>query len=419
MDRSIAPKISESYSLSMLPVEKLELSNGINIDLVNGGSQEILKVELIFDAGSKYQEKALQSTLAFDILLEGTKRLSGNDFTEAIDLLGGFLSAETTKDFGTITLFVLSKYLKESLELVSEMLVTPRVSKEDYNRLLKNSKNNFLINQEKTNFLAKQKLNTRLFAGSVYEGVADLESFDAISHDDVMRFVQNHIVGSRFNVLVSGKITSKDQEVVQSAFSSFNITNTFNRVVAKAPNPITGVYAIEKDNEQCSISIGKVMPNKNHPDTHKISVVNTIFGGYFGSRLMQNIREDKGWTYGMSSAVFSFEDSGTLMIGGDVLKDKGPDTIEEIKKELSKLQSELVSEKELGLIKNYLRGKMLKSFDGAFEQADRYFTLNTFGLKWSFYEDYIATVESITAEEIRDVAGRYFNFDDLVIVTAG
>jgi len=419
MDRSIAPKISEHLSLSTLPVEHVVLKNGIEIDFVNGGSQEILKIELIFDAGSKYQEKALQSSLAFDILLEGTKRLSGNDFTEAIDLLGGFLSTDTTKDFGTITVFVLSKYLKETIDLISEMLTTPRVLEEDFNRLLKNSKNNFLINQEKTNFLAKQALNERLFAGSDYARVADISSFNDLKYEDIERFVKEHIVGSGFTTLVSGMILKADVDAVSTGFSSLDVTNTFNRVVVETAVPKTGLYKIEKENEQCSLSIGKIMPSKNHPDTHKISFVNTILGGYFGSRLMQNIREDKGWTYGISSAVFAFEDAASLMIGGDVLKDKGAETIEEIRKEILKLQTELVSDKEMILIKNYLKGKMLKGFDGAFEQADRYFTINTFGLKWDFYDDYIKTLETISAEDVKAIANKYFSFDELVIVTAG
>ena len=419
MDRSTAPEISANISLSTLPVEHVTLDNGIKIDFINGGSQEILKIELIFDAGSKYQSKSLQASLAFDLILEGTKRLSGNEFTEAIDLLGGFLSAETTKDFGTVTLFVLNRYLKESMDLVIEMLSSPRIAEDDFNRLLKNSKNNFLINQEKTSYLSKQKLNERLFAGSVYAGVADVSSFDNLKYSDMVDFVNSNIVGSAFSTLVSGKVRDEDVETIGSCFGSLDVVNEVSKVVSSFPGFKAGHYHVEKDNEQCSLSIGKIMPSKNHPDTHKISFVNTILGGYFGSRLMQNIREDKGWTYGISSSVFSFEDISSLMIGADVLKDKGVETIEEIKKEIIKLQTELVTDQELILLRNYLKGKLLKGFDSAFNQADRFFTINTFGLTWSFYDDYIRTIETITAEEIKAIAIKYFSFDEFVIVTAG
>lgn len=419
MDRSIVPEISDNVSLSTLPVEHVVLDNGVKIDFINGGSQEILKIELIFDAGSKYQSKSLQASIAFDLILEGTKRLSGIEFADSIDLLGGFLSAETTKDFGTVTLFVLNKYLKESIDLVTEMLTSPRIGEDDFKRLLENSKNNFLINQEKTSYVAKQKLNERLFAGSLYAGVADLSSFDNLKYSDINDFVENHIVGSCFSVLVSGKVRGVDVETISSSLGSLSVVNECCKIVCSNPSFESGHYHIKKENEQCSLSIGKIMPSKNHPDTHKISFVNTILGGYFGSRLMQNIREDKGWTYGISSAIFSFEDISSLMIGADVLKNKEIATIEEIKKEIIKLQTELVSEKELVLLRNYLKGKLVKGFDGAFEQADRFFTINTFGLDWSFYDDYIETIETITAEEVREVAIKYFSFDELVIVSAG
>lgn len=419
MDRSIAPEISNKVSLSTLPVEKIKLDNGIVINAINGGSQEILKIELIFASGTKHQSKSLVASLGYDLLREGTHRLSGNEFTEAIDLLGGFLSTESSKDFGTVALYVLNKYLKEAVALIKEMLTTPRFDQNDFDRILENQKNNFLINQEKTSFLAKQKLSERLYGDSEYGKVAHLSSFQEVTLADIKSFMNSHVVGSSFDALISGKIRSEDIVVLKEAFSSLEINNPKPEFSLGKIESITGVYSIPKEMEQCSLSIGKMMPNKDHKDSHKISIVNTFFGGYFGSRLMQNIREDKGWTYGISSSVFSYVDGASLMISGDVLKDKGPESLEEIKKELERLQNEPVSEKEISLVRNYLKGKLLKSFDGAFEQADRFFTIDTFGMDWSYYDEYLAELDNITADDIQEIAKKYFKYEDLVIVTAG
>lgn len=419
MDRSIAPEISNKVSLSTLPVENITLDNGIQINSVNGGSQEILKVELIFNSGTKHQSKPLVASIGYDLLREGTTRLTGNEFTEAIDLLGGFLSTESSKDFGTVTLYILNKYLEESVALITEMLTSPRFDSTDFDRLLENQKNNFLINQEKTGFLAKQKLTERLYGDCEYGRVAHLSSFDELTLEDVKLFMNSHVVGSPFKVLISGKVRTEDVDVLKSSFGALKITNEDDTLKVGNIVSETGVFKIEKDNEQCSLSIGKMMPNKDHKDSHKISIVNTFFGGYFGSRLMQNIREDKGWTYGISSSVFAYVDGASLMISGDVLKDKGPESLDEIKKEMERLQNEPVSEKEISLVRNYLKGKLLKSFDGAFEQADRFFTIDTFGMDWSYYDEYLAELDNITADDIQEIAKKYFKYEDLVIVTAG
>lgn len=419
MDRSIAPAISSQVNLKMLPIQSMKLENNVELHIINGGSQEIVKVELIFNAGSKYQSVPLQAALAFDLLQEGTKFHPGNSFTEAMDLLGGFLSMETTKDYGTITLFVLNKYLSQALGLVQDMLVNPTATEKDFDRLIENHKNNYLINKEKSSFLAKQKQTERLYFGSLYNRVAVESSFDTLTYAEVISFLNEKVIGSPFKVLVSGKVSAKEEAVLKSGFGSMDMVRESGFVHPGEPSPQIGEFHIQKDTEQCSLSIGKILPNKDHKDTHKISIVNTIFGGYFGSRLMQNIREEKGWTYGISSGVFANENVASLSIGADVLKDKRVDTLNEIRNELAKLQNELVSDEELSLVRNYLKGKILKSFDGPFEQADRFFTINAFGLDWSFYNEYLETLDAITPKEVQEIARKYFKYEDLVIVSAG
>lgn len=418
MDRSIAPLIKNKIELTKLEVQK-EICNNIEVNYIKGGSAPLLKIELIYNAGSKYQSQPLVASLAFDLLRDGSKKLNGNAFKESINGLGVYYGMDISKDFGTLSFYVLERNLKSLLDLVKEVVTQPNLPEKEFNRLLQKEKNDFLIDSEKTSFLARQKFAEVLFNESEYGHVAHLEDFDKLQYQMAKSFIYNNIVDAPFKMLVSGNISDSSKRLFKYFLESLKVLPKGIKKQVKKCKPINQLHSIKKDSEQCSVMLGKLLPSKIHPDYHKISVVNTLFGGYFGSRLMQNIREDKGWTYGIHSSILNYEDASSLVISTDVLKDKGHQTISEIKKEIEKLQSELITEKELAVLRNYLKGNLLKGFDGAFEQIDRYFSVDSFGLDWSYYDDYIQLLESITPEEIKDMSILYLKWEDFVLVKVG
>lgn len=418
MNRSIAPEIKNQIELTKLPVEK-QLVNGVEINYVNGGSAPLLKIELVYSAGSKYQTQPLVASLAFDILRDGSKQLNGGAFKDAINGLGVYYGMDISKDFGTLSFYVLERNLSQLLGLVKDLINSPNLPEDEFVRLSQKQKNDFLIDSEKTGFLARQKFAEVLFDESEYGRVAHHADFDKAEYAMSVQFIHDHIVNAPFKLLVSGSVSNDSKAHFSEFVKSLKIDKKGEVKQVQPCKPNLGTHVIKKDSEQCSIMLGKLLPSKHDSDIHKISITNTLFGGYFGSRLMQNIREDKGWTYGIHSSILNYEEVTSLVISADVLKDKGDAAIEEIKKEIETLQSELIPVKELDVLRNYLKGKLLKSFDGAFEQIDRFFSVDSFGLDWSHYDRYIDTLEHITPEEIQATALKYFKWDDFVIVKAG
>jgi len=418
MDRSIAPRINNHVELTKLPVEKVKI-NGIEICYVSGGSAPLLKIELIYHAGSKYQTQPLVASLAFDILKDGSKKLNGKDFKEAINALGVYYGFEISKDFGTLSFYVLERNLKALLDFIKDLITEPNLPEEEFNRLKVKQKNDFLIDSEKTSFLARQRFAEVLFNESEYGKVAHLDDFEKVGYNLSADFINDYIVDSPFKLLVAGCVSDGSKSILNEFASSLKIEGDLYSKKAVASKPKVGLHFIEKDSEQCTVLLGKIMPNKMHPEIHKISIANTLFGGYFGSRLMQNIREDKGWTYGIHSSILNYENETSLMISADVLKYKGDAVIQEVKKEIELLQSELVSDQELSVLKNYLKGKLLKSFDGAFEQIDRFFSIDSFGLDWGYYDCYIQELENITPEDLKNIANEFFKWEDFVMVKVG
>ncbi len=418
MDRSIAPEIKNQIELTKLEVQK-ETVNGVEVSYVNGGSAPLLKLELVYNAGSKYQSQPLVASLAFDILRDGSKQINGKEFKEAINGLGVYYGMDISKDFGTLSFFVLERNLSSLLDLVKDVITHPNLPEEEFNRLLEKEKNEFLVDCEKTSFLARQRFAEVLFNDSEYGNVAHHEDFDKLEYNMSKSFVHDYIVNAPFKLLVSGSISNQSKTLFKNFIESLEIHSKGAGKQAKKCNPVKKLHTISKESEQCSVMLGKLLPGKKHTDSHKINVTNTLFGGYFGSRLMQNIREDKGWTYGIHSSILNYKEATSLVISGDVLKDKGDDTLKEIKKEIDRLQNELISEDELGVLKNYLKGSLLKGFDGAFEQVDRFFSVDSFGLDWSYYDNYINTLETISPKEIQEISTKYLKWEDFVFVKVG
>jgi predicted Zn-dependent peptidase len=177
---------------------------------------------------------------------------------------------------------------------------------------------------------------------------------------------------------------------------------------------------VEKsDAIQSAIRVGRILFNKTHPDYFKFQVLNTILGGYFGSRLMANIREDKGYTYGIGSGLNSLLHSGYFFISTEVGADVTTKALDEIHKELKLLREDLVSESELETVRNYILGQFLRSVDGPFALAEKFKAVYEFGLDYSYYDKYFHAVKTVTPAEIRDLANKYFQEKDLIECVAG
>ena len=181
-----------------------------------------------------------------------------------------------------------------------------------------------------------------------------------------------------------------------------------------------GNFHIEKgDAMQSAVRVGRILFNKKHADYHDFMILNTILGDYFGSRLMTNIREDKGYTYGIGSMVAEYNNFGYFMIGTEVGKEVKDNTLVEIKMEFEILQKELVPEEELGLVQNYLLGQLLKSADGAYSMMDLYLSAQVHDKDLNFYNEEIKHIQEISPKRIQELAQKYLNWEDMTIVSAG
>jgi zinc protease len=170
---------------------------------------------------------------------------------------------------------------------------------------------------------------------------------------------------------------------------------------------------------QGAIRIARPFPNRHHPDFLKVMVLNVVFGGFFGSRLMSNIREDKGYTYGIHSFLHNHIQHSAWMISTEAGTDVVDATINEVYKEMKALRDEPVKDDELKLVRNYMMGGILGELDGPFQIIGRWKNIILNGFDERYFYDSLDTIRNVSAEELRELAGKYLNpedFYELVVI---
>ena len=419
MDRSIAPQIHDINHIDIKQVTKETLSNGVELVVLNQGEQDLIKVEVLFEAGIRYQDKPLVATMTNSMLQEGTKNRTSNEINETFDFYGAFSSTEVTKDFSGFQVFVLSKYLDKVLPLVEDCLFNSTFPKKEFDRLLSNKYAGYQVNQGKVEFIARQELGEALFEGGDYGAVVKEEDYSLLTVADLEAFYKKCYIDGKYKVLVSGRLSDADLDLIRKDVESWtSVGNEQPEFKTGTFNP--GYKRIVKEGaNQSAIRIGVPRFKMDHQDYLKMKVLNTILGGYFGSRLMANIREDKGYTYGIGSALIPFSEHGLFLIASEVGSQFEQDALKEIKFELNRLKEELVPEEELALVKKYMLGNALRSFDGVFDLLERYKEIMNIDKGYAFFDEFIAAINNVSAEELKDLANKYLNIEEMLTIVVG
>jgi predicted Zn-dependent peptidase len=295
---------------------------------------------------------------------------------------------------------------------------------------LRNRKQKFHVNNQKVENLARKYFSELLFGSKHPYGINVRESdFDNIRRNHLSEFYNRFYRADGCKIILSGKVDDKMLGMLDKHFGG---NDWLNKEGSSKVNILEGNMTLEiksvkqhthiiqkEDALQSAIRIGKVLFNKTHPDFQALQILNTIFGGYFGSRLMSNIREDKGYTYGIGSGLVSLQNSGYFFISTEVGVEVCQSAINEIYFEMNRLRENLVEEDELNLVKNYLLGRFLRSVDGPFAMGERFKGIMEYNLGYDYFDKYIATIQQISASELRELANRYLDKESMIELVVG
>jgi zinc protease len=427
LDRTVAPPIKDAieFELSLPPYKKSVLSNGVEVYAIDLGDVEAMMVSLIFDAGNSWENKRGVAAAANALLKNGTSTRSAFDINEHFDYYGAYLNRAAHHETAELTLHCLNKHVGELLPVMAEILSDSVYSHEELGIYKKNSQQRLQVSLKKSEFVAGRLIDAYLYgADHPYGRYSVPEDYQSLEREDLMAFFNQYYRNGVCRILVAGKLPAGLIPMLEAAFGSLPI---------HAPGLVSGLpvfpivpaegkkYNIVNDPNgvQGSIRIARNFPNRHHPDFQKVQVLNNVFGGFFGSRLMENIREDKGYTYGIHSYLVNNRQESALMISTEAGKEVTAATIEEVYKEMNLLREELIGEEELQQARNFTIGAILGDLDGPFHVAGRWKSILLNGFDVNYFNEGVRIIKTIAPEELRELAIKWLDpaaFFELVVV---
>ncbi len=422
-DRTVMPKTGKQLHLKLDEPTHIKLDNGIDTYIIDEGEEDITRLDVIFDAGSSLQSKSLVAASTIRLLIDGTKNLSSANIAQKIDFHGAYLDTSLTKDKASLTLYILTKHLSELLPIISDMIVNASFPDSELTNYIDRKRHQFLVNTEKVRYKAMLEFNKMVFgSNSAYGRTVELSDYDNLKRSDLVEFYNSHFVPENTYIIISGKIKSNTISLINNHLgnvqklktpAAYSELNIINKVGEKDK-------FVKKDGAlQSAIRIGMPIISKQHPDYNSLIVLNTVLGGYFGSRLMSNLRENKGFTYGVSSYLMNYKHGGFFSIATEVNAQNTNAALDEIHTEIEKLCNERISNVELGLVKNYIYGTYLRSFDGAMSLADRFRAARDLNLNFEYYTTSLNEMMKQTPQQLKNTAIKYFNYNDMIKLVVG
>lgn len=423
MDRTIQPEIQPLKNFHIQTPVRTTLPNGIPLTVINAGEQEVVRMDVLFSGGRWQQSQKLQALFTNRMLREGTTKYTAATIAEKLDYYGSWLELSSSSEYAYITVYSLNKYLAKTLEVVESMIKEPLFPQKELQTILDTNIQQYLVNTSKVDFLAHRSLLKSLYGEQHPCGkIVMEEDYHTITPEVLREFYERHYHSGNCSIFLSGKVTD---DIISRVTDIFGIP--FGQYQLQMPKlsfpfaaiPEKRIFTEREDAMQSAVKMGCTTITREHPDYPKLRVLMTLFGGYFGSRLMSNIREDKGYTYGISAGVVFYPDSGLLIVSTETDNEYVEPLIQEVYHEIDRLHQEPVSAEELRMVRNYMLGEMCRSYESPFSLSDAWIFIATSGLKDDYFARSLQAVNEITPAEIQDLAQRYLCKETLKEVIAG
>lgn len=413
------PPLTIPSAVEIEAAEKRVLPNGMALYTLPANDFEVLRVTFVFRAGPSVQRVPFSASTTANLLAEGTRRFTARELAERLDYYGSWYDVNLDRDYAYISFATLSKFYRETLEAAAEILLHPVFPEEELRTYCAKRKQRLLIDRQKVDVRAREAFARALFGERHPYGISyDGALYDTLTRADVETFYRTHYTAENCFVVCSGRITDDERHAV-AAIAEQIPHGAKARPEFPAPQTTHEVKVAHAGGVQSSIRIGRLLFGREHPDFVGMQVVAAALGGYFGSRLMQNLRERHGYTYGVVAAMVNFDRAGYLAIATQVGTEATQAALSEIYAEIERLRTEPMDEEELTLVKNIMAGEMMRILDGPFGIAD----VTTENLLCGFGNAQtgrsLERIRRTTPDELLALAQKYLRAEDMVTVVAG
>jgi predicted Zn-dependent peptidase len=418
LDRKVTPTIEEAvhFDLQLKNCDRFTLDNKVPVYAMNAGAQDVVMVEWVFDAGNWYDKQPMVAATTNFLIKNGTTSKTAYQINDFFEFHGAYLNRSCYNETASLTLHCLSKHLETLLPVVREIIETSIFPEQELGIYIQNQKQRLSVNLQKCDFIANRLIDEYLFGiNHPYGTYSNAEDYDALNTDVINAFYKQYYLKGCCKIFVAGKMPTGYEAMLNKAFGTLPL-HAVPQAVVEHPIVTASQKKVEIINDengvQGAIRMARPFPNRHHPDFQKAHVLNTLFGGFFGSRLMSNIREDKGYTYGIHSYFQNHVHASAWMISTEAGRDVCAATIAEVIKEMEILRNEPVAQDELDLVRNYMIGSLLGDLDGPFQLIGRWKNYVLNGLDENYFYKSIETIKSVTPQELQSLANTYLQPDD-------
>ncbi len=424
IDRNKIPVEKKQIKFSLPEIKKFTLNNDLKVTFVPKRDLPLIQIILITEAGSKFDPDG-KSGLAFLLSLlidEGAGKYAALELDNEFEKLGTAFNVNIDEDNFFISMLTLKENFTESLELFALVALDPHLNEEDFNREKIKQLTQILQLQDKPSYIANLALERELFRETHYSRptVGIQNQINSITREDVKDFYEKFFKPQNSNLIVVGNIeTDELLKELEKRFSNWTAGNfpELKRQSVKR-NGRKVILIDKKGAPQSEIYSGHLSGNRKAKNFFEKEILNSVLGGQFFSRLNLNLREKRGYTYGIRSSFYYNKLYGQFNISTSVETGKTTAAMLEIFHELKEITNG-ISLEELEFTKSYLIKKLPSHFETYGQIVRNIANIVIFGLPDDYFNNYIPALESISLENINSVAKDVFHADELIWVVVG
>ena len=424
MDRKIIPAIKDIADFNIeRPVRKI-MPNGMTANILDTGKEDVIRLDLVMRCGQLNQKFPLQAMMTNRMLREGTECMSSAQIAEKLDFYGAWLDLSSSVNCGFITLYSLGKFFDKTIEVLAEMVKQPVFPEREMRIVADTNKQMYMVNAQRVEVMARKRLNVEMFGeGHPLGRFAEEQDYDNLSVDMLKEFYRENYSSDNCTLFVAGKVTENVMKRIEECLGQekWGACGKNTELMIPEPTGKTGdiVKVEKKDAMQSSVKLGLFMPDRKHEDFLDLKVMNTMLGGYFGSRLMKNIREDKGYTYGVASGIVTYPGTSLLIVSTETANEYVEGVLKEVKNEIDRMKSEMPDKDELNMVKNYMMGDICRAYENTLSISEAWIYVMTAGLEDDFFEKSIDSIRNISEKRIMELADKYLDWNRMAKVVAG
>lgn len=416
----LRPPAARRADVEVPRAELRTASNGVPIHVLSSDDFGVLRVTFVFRAGSSVQEHPFCASATANMLAEGSPGCPAQEIAERLDFYGSWFDVNIDRDCAYISFCTLSKFVARTLDVAADILIRPAFPEAEFAAYRAKRRQQLAIERTKVDVKAREAFARALFgAGHPYGRSFDECGYDRLTRDELVAFYRRWYRAENCFVVCSGRVGDAEYREIEALVG--RLPRGGSRPEVDLPDPVTTheLFVEHPGAVQSALRVGRLLFTREHPDFVGMQVVACALGGYFGSRLMRSLREERGYTYGVVSAMVNFDRAGYFAVATQVGAEVRDDALRQIDAEIARLREEPMPDEELGLVKTIMEGEMLRILDGPFGIADVTIENLLCGRDNGFVEEQAACIRAVTPAEVQQLARRYLAPEELVKVVVG